>query len=55
MGNREAVEGYTLSRQILVHWLPTANHDLKPLKAAGVSYQACLQDAAEQIAKRLAG
>lgn len=55
LGNREAVEGYTFSRQILVHWLPTANHDLKPLKAAGVSYQACLQDAAEQIAKRLAG
>lgn len=55
LGNRQAVEGYTLSRQVHVHWLPTANHDLKPLKAAGVSYDACLQDAAEQVAKRLAG
>jgi predicted alpha/beta-hydrolase family hydrolase len=50
LGNREAVKGYTLSRQINVHWLPTANHDLKPLKAAGISYSACLQDAAERIA-----
>jgi predicted alpha/beta-hydrolase family hydrolase len=53
LGNRETVEGYTLSSQIEVHWLPTANHDLKPLKAAGVSYEACLQDAAERIARRL--
>lgn len=55
LGNREAVEGYTLSSHIHVHWLPTANHDLKPLKAAGISYQACLQDAAEQVARRLIG
>lgn len=53
LGNREAVEGYTLSSHIDVHWLPTANHDLKPLKAAGVSYEACLQDAAERIGKHL--
>jgi predicted alpha/beta-hydrolase family hydrolase len=49
LGNRETVEGYTLSRQIDVHWLPTANHDLKPLKAAGISYSACLQDATDRI------
>lgn len=55
LGYREAVEGYTLSRHIHVHWLPTANHDLKPLKAAGVSYDACLQDAAEQVARSLVG
>jgi predicted alpha/beta-hydrolase family hydrolase len=54
LGNRETVEGYTLSSAIHVHWLPTANHDLKPLKAAGVSYEACLQDTAEHIARRLA-
>ncbi len=54
LGNRKAVEQYTLSSHIDVHWLPTANHDLKPLKAAGVSYAACLQDAAECIARRLA-
>ncbi|WP_296182857.1 alpha/beta family hydrolase [Pseudomonas sp. UBA1879] len=54
LGNRQAVEGYTLSSAIHIHWLPTANHDLKPLKTAGVSEEACLQAAAEQIAKRLA-
>jgi predicted alpha/beta-hydrolase family hydrolase len=53
LGNREAVEGYALSPSIEVHWLPTANHDLKPLKAAGVSHAACLQEAAERIASRL--
>lgn len=49
LGNRETVQTYTLSRRIDVHWLPTANHDLKPLKAAGVSYPACLQEAADRI------
>lgn len=53
LGNREAVEGYELSSHIEVHWLPTANHDLKPLKVAGVSYAACMQDAAECIARHL--
>ncbi|WP_346010050.1 alpha/beta family hydrolase, partial [Pseudomonas viridiflava] len=38
LGNREAVEHYTLSSTIRLHWLPTANHDLKPLKAAGVTH-----------------
>lgn len=55
LGNREAVEGYALSPAIEVHWLPTANHDLKPLKAAGVSHSACLQKAADRIASRLLG
>lgn len=55
LGNRETVEGYTLSRHIHVHWLPTANHDLKPLKAAGVSHEASLQTVAEQIARKLVG
>lgn len=53
LGNRQAVEGYALSNTIVVHWLPTANHDLKPLKSSGVSHQACLQQAAELIARRL--
>lgn len=50
LGNRQAVEQYVLSKAIGVHWLPTANHDLKPLKSSGVSHEACLQDAAEQVA-----
>ncbi|MFJ3486313.1 alpha/beta family hydrolase [Pseudomonas sp. NPDC090202] len=55
LGNREAVEGYRLSDRIEVHWIPTANHDLKPLKAAGISDSACLQDAAQCVANHLLG
>lgn len=55
LGNREAVEGYTLSPKIDIHWLPTANHDLKPLKAAGMDHAACLQQSAERIRRFLAG
>lgn len=50
LGNRQAVEQYVLSKAIDVHWLPTANHDLKPLKSSGVIHEACLQVAAEQAA-----
>ncbi|WP_268801168.1 alpha/beta family hydrolase [Pseudomonas huanghezhanensis] len=53
LGNREAVEGYILSSAITVQWVPTANHDLKPLKVAGVTQDECLQRAAEQIARFL--
>ena len=53
LGNREAVNGYSLSPHIQVQWIPTGNHDLKPLKAAGVSDDACLQDAARGIAEHL--
>jgi predicted alpha/beta-hydrolase family hydrolase len=53
LGNRQAVAGYVLSKAITVHWLPTANHDLKPLKASGVSHAECLQNAAEHVARRL--
>ncbi|KAA8694732.1 Uncharacterized protein ALO68_02805 [Pseudomonas syringae pv. helianthi] len=50
LGDREAVEGYTLSTAIRLHWVPTANHDLKPLKIAGVSHEQCLADSAREIA-----
>lgn len=50
LGTREEVEGYTLSSAIELHWLATANHDLKPLKAAGLSHSECLQDSARRIA-----
>ncbi|MCO5368184.1 alpha/beta family hydrolase [Pseudomonas alliivorans] len=50
LGNREAAEQYTLSSAIRLYWLPTANHDLKPLKAAGLTHDQCLMDSAEQIA-----
>jgi predicted alpha/beta-hydrolase family hydrolase len=55
LGNRQAVEGYVLSPAIELLWLPTANHDLKPLKAAGVSYADCLAQAAHSIAALLQG
>jgi predicted alpha/beta-hydrolase family hydrolase len=53
LGNREAVEGYVLSKAIELLWLPTANHDLKPLKASGVTDQACLETAAQRVAQFL--
>ena len=50
LGNRESVEQYTLSGAIRLHWVPTANHDLKPLKATGLTHDQCLMDSAEKIA-----
>jgi hypothetical protein len=49
------VEGYALSESIEVHWVPTANHDLKPLKSSGLSVEACMQGIAELLARRLIG
>ncbi|MFJ4145352.1 alpha/beta family hydrolase [Pseudomonas sp. NPDC089734] len=50
LGNRETVQGYELSAAIRLHWLPTANHDLKPLKVSGLSHAQCLSASAQQIA-----
>ena len=55
LGNREAVEGYALSSAIRLHWLSTANHDLKPLKVAGISHEQCLAESAREIAGFLRG
>ena len=49
LGNREAVDGYELSSAIDIYWVPTGNHDLKPLKSAGVSSDAVLDQAAERL------
>lgn len=54
LGTREEVDGYALSSGIELHWLPTANHDLKPLKSAGVSHADCLRASARRIADFLA-
>jgi hypothetical protein len=35
MGGREAVEGYTLSAAIRIHWIADGNHDLVPRKKSG--------------------
>ncbi|MBD8493943.1 alpha/beta fold hydrolase [Pseudomonas syringae] len=49
LGNRATVQGYTLSPCIELRWLPTADHDLKPLKASGLSHEQCLAQAAACI------
>jgi predicted alpha/beta-hydrolase family hydrolase len=53
LGNRETVEGYTLSPVIDMLWIPAANHDLKPLKSAGISYDECLANTASRIVELL--
>ncbi len=54
LGNEEAVQAYALSSAIDILWIPAANHDLKPLKSAGISYDQCLADTAQRIARLLA-
>ena len=53
LGNREAVEAYTLSPAIEVHWLVAGDHDLKPLKASGFSHAQHLEAAADRIVSGL--
>ncbi|WP_122317944.1 alpha/beta family hydrolase [Pseudomonas cichorii] len=55
LGDRETVQGYELSAAISLHWLPTANHDLKPLKVSGLSHAQCLAESAQRIAGFLRG
>lgn len=55
LGNRDAVEGYVLSPSIDVCWLAAADHDLKPLKASGLTHEGHLQTAAERVALFLQG
>ena len=50
LGNREAVEAYTLSPSIEVTWLAAGDHDLKPLKASGFSHEQHLEAAAGKVA-----
>ena len=53
LGNREAVEAYTLAPGIEVLWLVSGDHDLKPLKASGFTHEQHLDDAADRIAQWL--
>jgi predicted alpha/beta-hydrolase family hydrolase len=50
LGNREAVEGYALSPGIEIGWLATGDHDLKPLKASGLTHEQHLATAAARVA-----
>ncbi|MDT4867841.1 hypothetical protein FQZ97_1027710 [compost metagenome] len=53
MGDRHTVAGYSLSDAIRVHWLAAADHDLKPLKASGLTHAQHLDSAAQAIEKFL--
>jgi len=53
LGNREAVEGYTLSPSIEVFWLVAGDHDLKPLKVSGFAHEQHLAIATVKVAKFL--
>ncbi|WP_249672531.1 alpha/beta family hydrolase [Pseudomonas abieticivorans] len=50
LGNRAAVQAYTLSKAIEVCWLVAGDHDLKPLKASGFTHEQHLDAAAQRIA-----
>ena len=50
LGNRETVSGYNLAPGITLEWLAAADHDLKPLKASGLTHAQHLQQAAERVA-----
>ncbi|MDH1010176.1 alpha/beta hydrolase [Pseudomonas nicosulfuronedens] len=49
LGDRPTVEGYALSPVIHLHWLAAADHDLKPLKASGLTHEQHLESAAARI------
>ena len=53
LGNREAVEAYTLAPAIEVFWLTAGDHDLKPLKASGFTHEQHLAAAAQKVASFL--
>jgi Predicted hydrolase of the alpha/beta-hydrolase fold len=54
LGDRATVEGYSLSPVIHLHWLAAADHDLKPLKASGLTHEQHLHSAVENIVTFLA-
>ncbi|WP_368768832.1 alpha/beta family hydrolase, partial [Pseudomonas aeruginosa] len=55
LGNREAVAGYALAPTIRLHWLASADHDLKPLKASGLTHEQHLAATAREVAGFLRG
>ncbi len=53
LGNRQQVEEYRLGDSIRVHWLASADHDLKPLKSSGLTHEQHLDATAEAVARFL--
>lgn len=50
MGTKDDVAGYTLDKGIEFEWLEDGNHDLKPRKATGVTYEEHLDRTAKAVA-----
>ncbi len=50
LGCLDVVQGYELSDAIEIEWLAMADHDLKPLKRSGYTYDQYLQHAADRVA-----
>ena len=55
MGDKETVEGLTLSRKIHLSWAEDGDHDLKPRKASGRTHAQNLNAALDAADKFLAG
>ncbi|AYC32658.1 alpha/beta hydrolase [Pseudomonas cavernae] len=53
MGDRPTVAQYALSAAIELCWLAAADHDLKPLKASGITHDQHLDRAADAVASFL--
>ncbi|WP_283183763.1 alpha/beta family hydrolase [Pseudomonas svalbardensis] len=53
LGNREAVEAYTLAPAIEVFWMVAGDHDLKPLKASGFTHEQHLAAVASKVSEFL--
>ncbi|GLQ07983.1 alpha/beta fold hydrolase [Sneathiella chinensis] len=49
MGNRTAVEGYSLSSAIQMSWLPDGDHSFKPRKASGRTEEQNWQDGVARV------
>lgn len=50
LGDIANVAGYALSPAIRLRWLAAADHDLKPLKASGLTHEQHLDSTAEAVA-----
>ena len=51
LGNRNEVATYSLPEEILLEWVESADHDLKPLKVSGHDHDQAIQQASSAIHK----
>jgi len=50
LGSRDEVEGYGLDKRIRLHWLEDGDHDLKPRRKSGFTFEAHMATAADKVA-----